>query len=118
MKNNDLMRLFEAIDSFDTDTFVSYLDEDAVLRFGNMPAVTGKENIYQFIDGFFKSIKAIKHDQIEIWEVDNVSIMNGRVTYTRHDGSQLIVPFANIFKMRGDKVKDYLVFVDTSALYK
>ena len=118
MEKTNIKKLFESIDSFDTEGLLSYLDENAIFRFGNMPAITGKSQIGPFLDGFFKSIKAIRHDQIEIWEVDNVRIMNGRVTYTRHDGSELSVPFSNTFKMRGDKIKDYLIFADTSELYK
>jgi hypothetical protein len=39
------------------------------------------------------------------------------VTYTRHDGSILTVPFADVFLMAGDKVRDYRVYMDASALY-
>jgi limonene-1,2-epoxide hydrolase len=118
MNKQDILEVFMAIDSFDSDKFVSCMTEDAAFRFGNMPAVEGKDNIRNFVAGFFQSIKAIKHDQLEIWEADGVKLMNGRVTYTRHDDSILSVFFANTFKMKGDKVKDYFIFVDTSELYK
>jgi limonene-1,2-epoxide hydrolase len=118
MKNEEILSVFQAIDRFDSDAFVSCMTEDAVFRFGNMPGVEGKENIHNFVSGFFQSIKAIQHDQIEIWSLEGVRIMNGRVTYTRHDGSVLAVPFSNTFKLVGDKVKDYFIFVDTSELYK
>lgn len=118
MNKENIHEVFNAIDSFDSDKFVSYMTDDAAFRFGNMPAVEGKENIREFVAGFFKSIKGIKHDQMEIWEADGVKLMNGRVTYTRHDDSLLSVFFANTFKMKGDKIKDYFIFVDTSELYK
>jgi ketosteroid isomerase-like protein len=118
MNKQDVLEVFKAIDSFDSDQFVSSMTEDAVFRFGNMPPVEGRDNIRNFVAGFFQSIKGIQHDQMEIWEADGVKLMNGRVTYTRHDGSTLSVFFANTFKMEGDKIKDYLIFVDTSELYK
>lgn len=118
MNKNDILEIFKAIDTFDEEKFVSFMTDDAAFRFGNIPAVEGKENIKNFVGQFFKSIKAIKHDQLEIWDTDGVKLMNGRVTYTRHDDSQLSVFFANTFKMQGDKIKDYLIFVDTSELYK
>ena len=117
MHQKDIFRVFNAIDTADTETFVSFLSDDAVFRFGNMPAVEGKDNIRQFLNNWFPTIKGLEHDQIEIWEADGVIIMNGRVTYTRHDNSQLSVYFANTFKMKGDKIKDYLIFVDASQLY-
>jgi len=39
------------------------------------------------------------------------------VTYTRHDGSVLTVPFANVFEMRGDKIAAYRIYVDNSLLF-
>lgn len=117
MNTNDIYRLFKAIDAFDTETLLSFLSDEAVFRFGNMPPVLGKDNIRPFLQGFFQSIKGIKHDQIEVWEQDDVKLMNGRVTYTRHDDSQLSVFFANTFKMQGTRIKEYLIFVDTSQLY-
>ena len=42
--------------------------------------------------------------------------MQGQVTYTRHDGSQLSVPFANIFKLRDNLIEEYRIFGDFSAL--
>jgi ketosteroid isomerase-like protein len=117
MNKSDIMRLFQAIDSKDTETFVSFLSDDSVFRFGNMPPVEGKDNIRQFLNNWFPTIRSVSHDQIEIWEPDGVKIMNGRVTYTRHSGSKLSVHFANTFKMRGDEIREYYIFVDTSQLY-
>jgi hypothetical protein len=37
--------------------------------------------------------------------------------YTRHDGSALSVPFADVFKMRGELAREYLIYVDASRLY-
>jgi ketosteroid isomerase-like protein len=117
MNKSDIMSLFQAIDNKDSENFISFLSDNAVFRFGNIPPVEGKENIRQFLDNWFPTIRSVSHDQIEVWEAEGVKIMNGRVTYTRHDGSQLIVFFANTFKMQADKIKDYYIFVDTSQLY-
>lgn len=40
------------------------------------------------------------------------------VTYTRHDGSTLTVPFANVFGMRDIRVAHYQIYADVSALWK
>ena len=50
--------------------------------------------------------------------VDDKRFATGRVTYTRHDDSTLQVPFSVILKMQGDLIDEYLIFVDTSELYK
>ena len=53
--------LFAAIDAKDAASFVSYLTEDAVFRFGSAPAVQGREAIREAVDGFFAPIAGCRH---------------------------------------------------------
>lgn len=110
--------VFASIDSKDTKTFCSFLTEDANFIYANQTAVTGRDNIYQAVDGFFGSIKALKHSIENCWKDGNAVIVNGHVSYTRHDETILNVPFADIFLLDGDKVKDYIIYIDISELYK
>lgn len=109
--------VFQALDTFDTQTFVSFLTDDAVFVFGNAEPVKGKPTIQSVVAGFFSSIRAIRHDLLETWTLPETVICRGVVTYTRHDGSQLSVPFANVFKLRNDLIQDYLIYVNNSQLY-
>jgi hypothetical protein len=118
MKKEDILRLFKSIDEADVETFLSFLDIHANFKFANLPVVSGQKNIGAFLDGFFKSIKSLKHKNLEIYELEGIRFVNGNVTYTRHDGSTLSVDYSNTFKLRGDKIMDYLIFVDNSELYK
>ena len=118
MNKEDILKLFKSIDNADVPGFLSYLDNNANFKFANMPIVTGKNNIGEFLNGFFKSIKSLKHKNLEIYELDGIRFVNGNVTYTRHDGSTLSVDYSNTFKLKGDKIFDYLIFVDNSELYK
>ena len=45
-------------------------------------------------------------------------VCHGRVTYTRKDNSTLTVPFANVMKLDAKGIYKYLIFADTSDLYK
>jgi hypothetical protein len=107
MKKEDILGLFQSIDNF-----------DARFKFGNMPVVKGKNAIFEFVAGFFQAIRAISHTNLEIWELEGIRFVNGIVTYTRLDGSTLTVNFANTFRLKGDKIKDYLIFIDNSELFK
>jgi hypothetical protein len=118
MKQEDIHDLFKAIDKFDTKAFASYLDEHARFKFANIPTITGKNNIFDFVAGFFQSIKAIRHKNLEVYELEGIRFVLGNVTYTRLDGSTLSVDFSNTFKLNGDKIKDYLIFIDNSDLFK
>ncbi len=118
MQKEDIQSLFDAIDAFDTKTFVSFIDEEANFKFGNMPVVKGRDAIFEFVAGFFQAIKGIRHTNLESWELEGIRFVNGTVSYTRLDGSILTVNFSNTFKLKAGKIKDYLIFIDNSALFK
>ncbi len=109
--------LFKAIDAKDAETFVSFLTDDAVFRFGNAAPACGRAAVRQAVAGFFTSIASLRHTLRDSWAHPDAVVLHGEVTYTRHDSSQLTVPFANVFKMQGPLVREYLVFADVSALF-
>lgn len=112
-----IAELFSAIDRKDADAFAGYVTEDARFAFGNLPAVAGRAAIRDFVAGFFASIRAVSHQVPDAWQAGDTVVCRGEVSYTRHDGSILTVPFANVFRMDGDKVRDYRIYMDASALY-
>jgi ketosteroid isomerase-like protein len=109
--------LFAAIDRQDAEAFAGFVTEDARFVFGNLPAVEGRAAIRDFVAGFFASIRSLSHDVPDAWQAGDTVICRGEVSYTRHDGSVLTVPFANVFRMEGDRVRDYRIYMDASALY-
>ena len=112
-----MKELFAAIDREDPDGFVAFLTEDGSFRFGNAPAVEGRENVREAVAGFFDSIGGLSHEVIGAWEDGDTTICEMRVTYTRKDGGIVEVPAANIFRMRDGLVHDYRIFVDNAAVY-
>lgn len=82
-----------------------------------MPAVHGVEAVSEFVGGFFASIESLKHELSDVWSVPGGVVCHGIVTYTRHDKSELTIPFSNIFKVEDGKVHGYQIFADTSQLY-
>ena len=112
-----LERLFKTIDAKDAEGFAQFLTEDAVFRFGNGEPARGRPAVRDAVAGFFAGVKSLRHTLSESWSHPDVLVMHGEVTYTRHDGSQLSVPFANVFKLNGTLVREYLVFADVSKLW-
>jgi hypothetical protein len=109
--------MYKAIDAKSSVGMCNFLTEDSTFRFANMPAVIEKSNIITFLDGFFQSIKAIQHSGLEYRNSGDEWFANGFVTYTRHNDSQLKVPFAVLLRMKADLIKEFLIFVDNSELY-
>lgn len=113
-----ISELFRAIDGKDPGKFTSFLSQDCTFKFGNLPMVSGKEDIQKFVAGFFDSIDSLSHDIEDSWNIPGGLICHGHVSYTRKDGSMLTVPFANIFKLGSGGISEYLIFADTSLLYQ
>lgn len=110
--------IYTLVDAQDSAGVANLMTENGIFRFANIPAIKGKEAIKGFLDNFFQSIKAIRHTEIEEWQIGNTRFATGMVTYTRHDDSELSVPFSVILKMQEALINEYLIFVDASELYK
>jgi len=111
-------RLFAAIDAGDARGFVEFLTPDARFRFGNAPPIIGFEAIGAAVTAFFAAIAASRHRLLGTWSGAATAACEGEVTYTRHDGSTLSVPFANVFELRGDKIAAYRIYIDNSSLFR
>ncbi len=114
---SDTGGLFATIDNKDAASFVQFLTEDAVFRFGSAPQVRGREAIREAVDGFFATIAGCRHAIGNSFGNDSTLVCEGEVTYRRHDGTEITVPFANIFEYDGDLIAYYKIYVDIAPLY-
>jgi hypothetical protein len=109
--------LFSSIDSADPAAFVDRLTPDAEFRFANAAALVGRQAIAAGVAEFFKAIASSQHRLLEFWSAHNTVGCEGEVTYARHNGSLITLPFANVFKLRGDKISSYHIYIDNSSLF-
>lgn len=109
--------LFNAIDARDADRFVSFLTSDATFRFGSAAAVQGREPIAKAVGGFFADIAGLRHSVHTVIAENSTLVCEGDVTYTRHDGSQVTLPFADVFEITDDRIADYKIYMDINPLY-
>ncbi len=106
-----------AIDSMDADKFVEYLTDDCIFRFGNQPEVIGKNETREYVAAFFKMIATCEHKIIDYWSKENSIVWQGEVLYTRLDGKKVSLNFVNIFHLRENLIKDYLIYIDNTPLF-
>lgn len=120
MVSKRLMELFASIDAKDIDSFLTCLSDDAVFRFANAEPHIGKSDIGGAVEGFLASIAASTHTVRRVWEDPESIACHGDVTYTRHDGSAITLPFANVMYLNddGNKIREYLVHIDTTLLHQ
>ena len=117
MNTEQVERLFRAIDDMNADAFVSFLTPQSTFKFGNSPAVTGQAAVHALVDGFWKSIAGSQHKLLHLWNDGDDVAVHGEVTYTRKDDKKVTVAFVNVFKMKGDKIDNYLVHIDNGPLF-
>ena len=109
--------LFAAIDRQDAAAFVGYLTDDAVFRFGSAPPVLGRASIQAAVEGFFATIAGCSHVVRNTISDGATLVCEGEVTYRRHDGTEITLPFTDIFHYDGDHIAQYKIYMDTSPLY-
>ena len=108
--------LLASIDRMEADKFASFLTDDAKFRYGSNPPVAGKAAIREYVAQFFGMFKGLRHELVDSWSHPDVVFVQGEVTYVNHDGSELTLPFLNCLKTCGDKVLEYLIYIDPTPL--
>lgn len=116
-ENHFLDHLFAAIDRQDVDGFVAYLTEDAIFRFGSAPEVRGRQAIGAAVAEFFQSIDSSRHSIAHVWRDQQSLVCEGDVCYRRHDGTEVTIPFADVFHFRGNFIATYRIYIDIGPLF-
>ena len=110
-------KLFASIDAMDTESFLRFIHKDATFRFGSSPAVTGHAEIRAAVEGFFSSFAALQHDLQKLIADGDAVACDGEVTYTKHDGSKITLPFVNVFEIDGGLISVYRIYIDIAPLF-
>jgi ketosteroid isomerase-like protein len=109
--------LFACIDGRNTRDFLRFLAPDALFRFGSAPPAQGTAAIGRAVDAFFGSIRSLSHRLFEVWSPGpDLVICRGEATYQRLDGRSVVLPFCNVFLMRGDEIARYEIYLDPTPL--
>ena len=111
------IELCRVIDTKDTKAFVSFLTDDCEFRFANGPSAVGHAAIGAAVDAFWASIKASQHEIGHHWNDTGSGVCEGYCTYTRHDGSQIRLPFVDVLFFRGEKAAKYWIYMDVGPRY-
>jgi ketosteroid isomerase-like protein len=110
--------MFDDIDRMDAGAWAAYLAEDVSFRFGNEPAVHGREAAREALASFYELIADVRHDVQDEWDIDGTAIVEAEVTYTRKDGSAVTVPVVTIYRTAPDGlIADYRVYADVAPVF-
>jgi ketosteroid isomerase-like protein len=112
--------MFAASDSGNIDGMLSFLTDDVLLFFGNGGAVRGKAAVKAQARQVTSRLKGVRHEIHGIWQVgDNADVVIAQMTvhYTRLDASTVSLPCCNIFRLSGDLIADYRIYMDISPVF-
>lgn len=111
-------QLFQSIDARDAEGFVAFLTEDAEFRYGSQPSVMGRTAVRDHVAGFFAGVAGLSHELRGFWwgDSERVCFVQGQVTYAMPGGASVSLPFLNLFRMQGDRIRHYLVYTDPTPL--
>ncbi len=113
----DFGKLFVSIDAMDMEGFLAFIAPDAKFRFASAPPVQGHAAIREAVGGFFASIAGLSHELRRLVSQGNAVVCEGEVTYTRHDGSAITLPFCNVFETDAGLISVYRIYIDIAPLY-
>ena len=111
-------RLFTDIDSMNPDAFAQYLAPTVTMRFGNAEPLVGRAACRDAWAGFCELVDGVHHDVRNVWNVDDTTIAETDVTYTRRDGRKVTVPVVTVYRVDADDAIDsYRVFLDLGPVF-
>ena len=110
--------ILAAVDSGDVDALLRHVTDDIRLQFGNAEVVTGRSAFEAATRAFVQSIAAIRHELLELWEVEGGTVIAVMmVHYKRLDGQELSLPCCNLMGTRAGRVHDYRVYMDINPVF-
>jgi ketosteroid isomerase-like protein len=109
--------LFAVIDARDAEGFADVFAADGEFRFANFPAARGREAIRAAAAAFFAQIGGCRHRLRDLWNGPGTAVCEGEVTYTRADGSSVVLPFVDVLGLRDGRITSYRVYIDNSPLF-
>jgi ketosteroid isomerase-like protein len=109
--------VYAAIDSMDEKKLAPFLTENCTFVFGSAPPVFGRAASANASKAFLAQIAGIKHDLEDVWRFDDNIVSRMTVTYTRKDGKKMSFPAVTIWRVEGQEIADYRIYVDNTPLF-
>ena len=119
MRRAVLMDVFATMDAGDLDGMVKHMTDDVITQFGNQAEICGKAAFRALFNEVGQAIAGLRHDILDLWhavEDFDVWVVQLNVSYRRLDGQTVTLPCCNMFRMRGDLISEYRVYVDISPV--
>lgn len=108
-------RLLAAADT-DIVAFFDFFTDETRFRMGNADVVIGKDQIMAWVGQYLGSVAGMRHEVLEEFYGEDTAALRVDVTYTMRSGSSFTLPAITRTRIRGDKVVEYLIYMDPSPV--
>jgi limonene-1,2-epoxide hydrolase len=108
-------RLLEAADS-DIVAFFDFFTDETVFRMANSETVVGKDDIMAWVGRYLGGVAGMRHKILEEFYNEDTAALRVEVTYTMRSGESFTLPAVTRTRIRGDKVVEYLIYMDPSSV--
>jgi ketosteroid isomerase-like protein len=120
VEERTIRELFAALDAGDVDGALQLMTEDVAFRFGSADPVVGRAAFAEGVSALASTIVSLTHRLLAVWTTvapDPAVICEMAVTYRRHDGSELTLPCANVFRLQEGRIADYRIYMDVNPVF-
>lgn len=114
----NLDKFLNTFETKDADKLAKFLTDDAILYDGNNEPLIGRDAIRKAVGDFFRLVKGMKFKVIRKWVHSDSIIVQGDVTFTRLDESEITLPFADIYYMKEDRIQKLYSYTDINPLFE
>ena len=96
---------YACVDGLDAYGFSRHFADDIWLRFGNQPALTGRDEAHKAFSQFFQRLTGLTHEMLHEWRIDApgsscMLMLESTVTYVTDNGGTCTVPAATSWRLR------------------
>lgn len=115
-----IRELFTALDAGNIETALGFMTEGVKFRLGSADPTVGREGFAANATALAAIIASLSHEMLAVWttgEPDPAVICEMAVTYRRHDGAELTLPCANVFRLLDGRIADYRIYTDINPVF-
>ena len=107
---------FAALDAKDITVLDRLCTPDTRVQFANHEPVEGRHAVREAMLHFWSTIGGMSHEFTNAFEVGDQTLLESDVTYTRLDGSSVVIKAGTVVRRRDGLVADQHIYVDLAPL--
>ncbi|VEP13022.1 Ethyl tert-butyl ether degradation EthD [Hyella patelloides LEGE 07179] len=111
-------KMVEALTIEDWESFYPYFTYDVYYKVGANEPVYGPHAAAQYLSSFYQIVKPTQHQVRGAWQVGNDTVIIEMDAHYRriNDGQEITVPCTDVYRFKGNLIKEWRVYPDTSKI--